>query len=328
MKVQELRNLLASAERENLEKAFVECYKQLRKSQKEECDPVLGALLKGKTAEQTKVDTSVDFETMVQQIDDFISNAYASNYFAPNRIIPKSQRPKWRFMVKNFIKELGKVPLDSDNYEESVKLLTNLYCLICKACDIYLFSTEDPFRSIGWEQPDFFALVVSKTFADGYSREKIAQLLSYAVSGGLSRESLHIQQETVFLNSLRTSDVKYMAMEEAKRQVEENESRLKAIKKYDDGQYALKDTINELCSMIFLITIELGEPEEGVEYFFNHFKELDKEITLYCALQLVDWMDKEELWMDVYKYGLGKKVTPRDSLQKEYAERQKRGCRY
>ena len=231
-------------------------------------------------------------------------------------------------MVKNFIKELGKVPLDSDNYEESVKLLTNLYCLICKACDIYLFSTEDPFRSIGWEQPDFFALVVSKTFADGYSREKIAQLLSYAVSGGLSRESLHIQQETVFLNSLRTSDVKYMAMEEAKRQVEENESRLKAIKKYDDGQYALKDTINELCSMIFLITIELGEPEEGVEYFFNHFKELDKEITLYCALQLVDWMDKEELWMDVYKYGLGKKVTPRDSLQKEYAERQKRGCRY
>lgn len=324
MKVQELRNLLASAERENLEKAFVECYKQLRKSQKEECDPVLGALLKGKTAEQTKVDTSVDFETMVQQIDDFISNAYASNYFAPNRIIPKSQRPKWRFMVKNFIKELGKVPLDSDNYEESVKLLTNLYCLICKACDIYLFSTEDPFRSIGWEQPDFFALVVSKTFADGYSREKIAQLLSYAVSGGLSRESLHIQQETVFLNSLRTSDVKYMAMEEAKRQVEENESRLKAIKKYDDGQYALKDTINELCSMIFLITIELGEPEEGVEYFFNHFKELDKEITLYCALQLVDWMDKEELWMDVYKYGLGKKVTPRDSLQKEYAERQKR----
>ena len=328
MKVQELRNLLASAERENLEKAFVECYKQLRKSQKEECDPVLGAPLKGKTAEQTKVDTSVDFETMVQQIDDFISNAYASNYFAPNRIIPKSQRPKWRFMVKNFIKELGKVPLDSDNYEESVKLLTNLYCLICKACDIYLFSTEDPFRSIGWEQPDFFALVVSKTFADGYSREKIAQLLSYAVSGGLSRESLHIQQETVFLNSLRTSDVKYMAMEEAKRQVEENESRLKAIKKYDDGQYALKDTINELCSMIFLITIELGEPEEGVEYFFNHFKELDKEITLYCALQLVDWMDKEELWMDVYKYGLGKKVTPRDSLQKEYAERQKRGCRY
>lgn len=324
MKVQELRNLLGSAERGNLEKAFVECYKQLRKVQKEECDPVLIALLEGKAAEQTKEDNSVNFEILMRQINDFISNAYASNYFAPNRIIPKSQRPKWRFMVKNFIKELGKVPLDSDNYEMSVSLLTDLYCLICKACDSYLFSTEDPFRSIGWEQPDFFALVVSKTFAGGYSREKIAQLLSYAVSGGLSRESLHIQQEMVLLNSLKTSDVKYMAVEEAKKQVAERESKLGTFKKYDSGQYALKETVNELCSIIFLITIELGEPEEGVRYFFNHSRERDKEITLYCALQLADWMDKEELWLNVYKYGLSKKITPRDSLQKEYEERQKR----
>lgn len=41
MKVQELRNLLKDAERENLEKAFVECYKQLRKGQKEEGDYAL-----------------------------------------------------------------------------------------------------------------------------------------------------------------------------------------------------------------------------------------------------------------------------------------------
>ena len=50
MKVQELRNLLASAERGNLEKAFVECYKQLRKAQKEEYDPLVVALLEGNGA--------------------------------------------------------------------------------------------------------------------------------------------------------------------------------------------------------------------------------------------------------------------------------------
>lgn len=324
MKVQELRNLLGSAERGNLEKAFVECYKQLKKAQKEECDPVLTALLEGKMAEKTKADASVDFETLVQQIDGFISNAYASNYFAPNRIIPKSQRPKWRFMVKNFIRELEKIPVNSDNYEKAVKLLTDLYCLICKACNVYLFSTDDPFRSIGWEQPDFFALVVSKTFADGYSREKIARLLSYAVSGGLSRESLHIQQEIVLLNHLKTSDLKYMAVEEAKKQVEEKGSELNTLKKYDSRQYDLEETVNELCSMIFLIAIELGEAEEGVKYFFKHFKERKKEITLYCALELADWMDEEGLWMDVYKYGLSKKITPRDSLQEEYERRQKK----
>lgn len=56
---------------------------------------------------------------------------------------------------------------------------------------------------------------------------------------------------------------------------------------------------------------------------FERHKRND-EITLYCALQLADWMDEKELWLDVYKYGLSKKITPRDSLQEEYKERQKR----
>lgn len=323
MKVQELRDLLGAAERGNVEKAFVECYKQLRKGQKEEFDCVLTAILEGKTEEQKKAEAPVNFEALSQQVDDFIYNASAGNYFGPNRVIPKSQRPKWRFLVKNFIKELAKIPLDSDYYEKAVKQLTDLYRLICEACNTYLFSTEDPFRSIGWAQPDFFALVVKKTFASGYSREKIAQLVSYAVSGGLSGESLHIHQEIALLNSLKTSDVKYMAIEEAKKQVEEKENKLAALKKYDRGQYELSEAVNELCSMIFLTAIALGEPETEVEYFFKHSKKSDKEITLYCALDLVDWMEEDELWLEVYQYGLSKKIKPRDSLRAEYEERKK-----
>ena len=38
MKIQELRQMLSSAERSRVEKAFVESYKQLKKYQKEEAD--------------------------------------------------------------------------------------------------------------------------------------------------------------------------------------------------------------------------------------------------------------------------------------------------
>lgn len=38
MKVQELRNMIKEADRGLLEKAFVECYKQFAKKQKEEAD--------------------------------------------------------------------------------------------------------------------------------------------------------------------------------------------------------------------------------------------------------------------------------------------------
>lgn len=82
--------------------------------------------------------------------------------------------------------------------------------MICDACNYYLFFTEDPFRSIGWGQQDFFGLLVRKTFAAGYSREDVSRLLLLATTGGLSRESLHIEQELVLLGELKTSDVKYI----------------------------------------------------------------------------------------------------------------------
>lgn len=321
MKVQELRQLLSTVDRALLEKAFVESYKQFSKSKKEEVDQIIHDVLEGKSADKPKEEAPASFADLEQQIKVFIENAYAQNYFAPNRIIPKNQRPKWRFMVKNFIKELQKIPENDENYSKSVKLLTDLYLLICSACHYYLFSTEDPFRSIGWGQADFFQAVVKRTFGKGYSREAISALLSYAVTGGLSRESLHIEQEMALLQELKTSDVKYMAIEEAKKLVEERDNKLKKLGKYDNQRYYLKESINELCGMILMITIALAEPEKGVPYYFKNCEECDKEITLYRALGRVDYMEDNDLWLQVYKYGIAQKIDPRDSLKKEYQKR-------
>lgn len=320
MKVQELRQLVSASDRERLEKALAECYKQLRKAQKEEFDPVITAILEGKEVVK-KAEGPISFEGLEQKISLFLEDAYAQNYFAPNRIIPKSQRPKWRFMVKNFIKELEKIPPENENYAKAVKLLTDLYCMLCYACNYYLFSTDDPFRSVGWEQPELFALVVKKTFATGYAREDISRLLLNAATGGVSPECLNIQQEMVLLGALKTSDVKYMAIEEAQKLVEEREGKLAGLKKYDDRRYSLESAINELCGMIWIISIELAELETGIKYFFKHTKERDKEITLYRALDLVEWVGDDELWIEVYKYGLANKVTPRDRLKAMYQEK-------
>lgn len=323
MKVQELRQVLSKADRSLLEKAFVESYKKFPKRQKEEIDQIITDILEGKdTSASAKKNSPVNFDELKGQITFFIENAYAQNYFAPNRIIPKSQRPKWRFMVKNFIKELQKVSADGENYQESVKLLTDLYRLICYACNYYLFSTDDPFRSIGWEQSAFFQLVVKKTFGDGYSREKISALLLYAVTGGLSRESLYIFQEMVLLMELKTSDVKYMVIEEAKKLVETQEVKLSGLGKYDDKRYYLETAINELCNMILITSIDLAEPEEGIAYYFKKCRKSSQEIVLYRALDVVNQMEGDNrLWLDVYRYGLKRKIKPRESLVEEYKRR-------
>ena len=318
MKVQELRDLLKAADRDLLEKAFVESYKHLTKKQKEEADQAIADALSGKSVKSTVKKESVNFDELELQITEFLENAYAQNYFAPNRIIPKSQRPKWRFMVKNYIKELEKISVDDANYTRSAKLLTDLYHMLCEACNYYLFSTDDAFRSVGWQQPDLFQMVVKKTFGDGYSREKVSALLLYSVSGGLSRESLHIEQESVLLAELKTSDVKYMAIEEARKLIDERKQKLKGLKKYDSKRYSLEEEINNLCDVILMTAIELAEPSSGIEYYFQNYERSDKEITLYCALKIADWVEDDELWIKIYEYGIGKKIKPREWLVGKY----------
>ncbi len=314
MKVAELRSLLKKADRYCLEKAFVESYKQLRKGQKEEIDQALTDILEGKETQKEQVGGEPDFDKLEQQIEVFLKNAYAQNYLVPNRVVPKNQRPKWRFLVKGFIKELGKILPENENYSRAVKLLTDLYSLICEACNYYLFSTEDPFRSIGWKQSEFFALLVKKTFADGYSEEKISKLLLLASTGGVSRESLHIFQQLVLLGELKTSAVKEIAVGEAKKLID-------SIWSKTDQSYDAREAVNELSGMILMISIELAEWEDGIEYYFKHHKNINKEITLYCALDIVSWMDEDCVWIKIYEYAVKKKIKPRESLQERYKER-------
>ncbi len=56
----------------------------------------------------------MDFNRLEDEITQFLSNAYAQNYLIPNKVIPKSQRSKWRFMVKKYIKELEKISTEDE----------------------------------------------------------------------------------------------------------------------------------------------------------------------------------------------------------------------
>ena len=149
MKIQELRQMLSSAERSRVEKAFVESYKQLKKYQKEEADILIRDILSGQSEKSGVKKEKQSFAELEAQIETFLENAKAGNYYAPNRVIPKSQRPKWRFLVKGYIKELEKIVPGSEHYERTSVLLREIYALLCEACNYYLFSTEDAFRSVG-----------------------------------------------------------------------------------------------------------------------------------------------------------------------------------
>ena len=315
---------MEAADMEHIMKAFAESYKLLRKNQKEEIDPLITAILKGTTIEKKKIEKIVSFEELEGQIEEFVKNAYEQNYLTPNRIIPKSQRPKWRFIVKNFIKELEKTVPEDDNYQKSVKLLTELYNMLCDGCRKDLFPTDDPFRSIVWEQEKLFEIVVKKTFAAGYAQEDIVRLLLSAVTSGLSSEVWHIDLEKILIDGLKTREAKCIAIEEAKNQIGERTKKLEGMKKYDNGRYSLEIDVNEYCNVIVLFSIKLAEAEKGVTYYFEHCKKKSKEDAFCDVLNVIDKMKEDDLWMKVYEHGVQNNIKMRANLTSIYEYRKKR----
>lgn len=323
MKIQELKELMKDSDRGSLEKTLAEVYKALPKSKKDDLDLTIAALLRGEQ-KQKKVPQTIEFETLKKEIEFFIENAYAQNYFAPNRVIHKSERPKWRFIMKNYIKELGKIPADSPNNAEAAVLLKKLYGVLCTACNYYLFSTDAPFNSVGIAQLDLCQMVIAKVFSNGYTRENIRDILLMVTTGGLAQDTVHEELMCTMLGGLKTSDVKYMVIEEAKKLIEEREKKLNPRARYSSEQYNLIECINHLCQMVLMTGVSLCEAEPEVEYYFKHVHEREPEVALYTALHAIDYVEDDKMWLWTYEYAVKKKIKPREWLQKQYAERKEK----
>jgi hypothetical protein len=103
MKISELRALIDDTSPDDLKQIIVEIYRALPKKTRENL--AIDQLVKNPTAVRATAKAkaaaqSVDIDALEWELEEFLSDAYAQNYFSPNRFVPKSQRPKWRFKVK------------------------------------------------------------------------------------------------------------------------------------------------------------------------------------------------------------------------------------
>lgn len=321
MKIQEFRDKMKQCKREDVEKIAAELYKLLPKSKKEEeADPMIEEIISGKAAakvSEKKKAAVIDFSELKTQIETFLEYVDRGYYYEPNRIVPKNKRSKWRFEVKNFIKMINEVPVDGENGAESARLLRGIYKRLAHGCGYYIFSSEDPFQSVGIRQPDFYSMLVKRTFATGFTDKNLKNMLEDATTVYIDRNSLHIELEAIYVNALPTSDLKYKAIAFIKEYVNRYESEIKAAKHSRDT-YQLKYTIEEMCETMLLLSIYLCEPEDAVAYYWQHDYESKKEVTLYKILDTIGCYGDEKLWIRVYEEGLKKGITPRDSLKMRY----------
>ena len=254
---------------------------------------------------------AIPFDELAAEIKTFLAHVDAGYYFAPNRVVPKQKRSKWRFEMMRFLKGL-----EAHASEEAADLYLELYKRLAYGCGIYIFPSEDPFRAIGTRQAEFYPKLAIKYFSNGFSDKKILEMLRAATSVYIDRESLYIEFEIAFIRELKTRDMREKAYNIAKEEIR----RLEALPKgrYDHDNYEISQRIDEICITIIGLGIAIYEEAPAVEYYWKHDRERSEEVKLFVALNSISCFGGgNELWIRVYDEAVKRGVKPRESLIKE-----------
>jgi hypothetical protein len=326
MKVSELRKIVAGHSADDLRALVVELFKLVPKKleQDEHLDRILRhpATIREVRAKK-KAPPRPDLGELELDVESFVADARDQYYVAPNRVIPKRERPKWRFKVMRFVKDLVAVAGDPEDLPEAARFLEDLYHLLCKACGEYLFNTEDPFRSIGVAQDDFLDRVLTLRQASEPPADFVRRGLTLALDSQLDRETVHSTLMEVLLKHLKTPALREMALEECTarltalggRPAARADRRAGGIGWHSD--YEWRERNRNLAEMGFRCHLALGEPEDAIEYFqrFSHRADTP-EIQLYVLLGLIAEAGQRKLWVREYDRAVAAGVKPRDELRR------------
>lgn len=317
MKVKELRELLNNKEPKYMMEAFVEVYKMLPKVKKEEADVMIESILEGKG--KAKKEEIVDYPTLFNQIQFFLDCAYAGFYIVPNRIVPKPMRSKWRFQVKQFINQLLALPFAHEHYQEATNCLMKLYDMLSYGCGTYIFSSNDPFRSVGIRQEELFDHVIAHMCQLPIDTEKMKKMILCATNTDLSSECLDIYLMDVLYQHFQSSSRQKEIIEICMQLVVEQEQKLNKLKKYDDKRYYVGKSIENLATLILIFSLSDGLTKKILDYYFRHV-DYSKDEIAYRALEIADSYDNLDAGIFIYEYGLKMKINFSQDIKNRFDE--------
>ena len=115
-----------------------------------------------------------------------------------------------------------------------------------------------------------------------------------------------------------TSPLTMKFIEESEKAIQLRREKLAGLKAYDNQRYYLEEEINNYCDLILILSLSLAETERGIRFFLKNSIEIRKEIILYRALEIARWVGTDAQWLDIYRYGVSKKIKPREELVERY----------
>jgi hypothetical protein len=326
MKVAELKDKIKDYKAARLRQLVVEMYKAIPKAVKE--SQAIDNLIENPDGDRKKSPAnSPNIELLRMDVEYFLDNAYHQYYFAPNRVIPRRERPKWRFTALRLFKQLNQAAAKPEDAADAAELLERLYILLCFSCRYVLFSGSDSFASVGVSRPEFLRAVLRAKRQVQNLAEFVQGGILLAVGNDGSCSSFCDRLMEIFVEFLSTPDLKQMAIagcSAAWDNVRKNgppcpHRDVAHEKSY--GAYDTRTMLRNLATLGFMCHVALSEYEEAVDYFYRRYDEKDSEISLYVLLRLIERYGQRDLWIQTYEDSITRGVRPREELKSSYDAR-------
>lgn len=313
MKVVEIRNELKKYNMEEKDKIIIELYKRIPKRVKEQYD-IDGYLKNIKVNENTKKEVKLTFLELASEVNYFLECAWNDLYSEPNRIISKSDRSKWRFKAKKYYKELANININSEYYDESNKLLIELFKVLSRGTNYLIFSNWETFRAVQISQEDFFDLIMKRVLVN-FNEENLETIVKLLEVDEDPYSEVYKGMYSVFLNNLNSNYQLEIALKILKKEVDDLNIQVIELSK-KGKEYYLKEKYNYFVLTILDIYIRLEDVNKGIEYYNKYYKAFNNENKTYDLLEELEVNEAYQEWISVYE--THKEIQNRESLQEKY----------
>jgi hypothetical protein len=298
MKAEELRQRLETMSADNLRLLATQLYRMLPKKVAEQkgadrliSDPP-GFL---QTAKAKKAPDLPDIDMLGFETEEFLENASQDRYFAPNRIIAKSERSRWRFVARRLVNDWRLVAEKPENAAQAAKALESLYKILCRGCEVYLFPSADTFRAIGMAQSDFLAhLLLVKVRL--HSPEAWATDALSLLRLGAHGDTTTSQLQDVFVATMKTAEHKETALQIISRQFSASAAAAGGNRQISWQQEHHR---TNLLRLGFLITWALGEKDRAIQWLRTNARPMENAGSL--LLRLVLETKDRQTWLREYE---------------------------
>lgn len=316
MKVGELREKLRKMKQEEVIRLAVEFYKRVPKAKKEEYD--LDDLINNPTIKSKPKSSSKEEPLGMLQIDinTFISNAKSDYYLMPNKVVPKKERPKWRFKVKRWYKTLTDPKRTEVDFAVQASLLSQLYELM--AISVSYFTSDDCWASIGIEQEVFLRSVLNLYIKSVGKTERFIDQTFKLIEDYGSTYSTHIMD--VYIDYLNTDELILYTHKKIRVALAVNnfspdaKSKRKSSNWSSHTQYRIKEKHNKLILFNLKLFFYEEKYQEGIQFFEDNFYRTQAEVKLYILVREIFPYNLEKEIQIVIEKAISNKIKPRESL--------------